>query len=256
MTSVAARRFVVVSDLHLGRPGALLACCVPDAEIAEALEALRDSETPLIVNGDLFDLERGVVPFAFQHELRLVSHEYPKTMRALGEGEVWSTSGNHDRERERDGSVTRWIEVSTPAGPIRVEHGDRFNAPIKRWPLFTSLVTWASGRAVATPALHPVYRMMHGLDQALTGATVAAEEPIAAAAAGWLGTKRGLAGMVIGHTHAPILKRLADGRLLMNPGGSTDVLHALRVDGEAATATLLRWRTGGWEAWHDAPLRT
>ena len=258
MTLVAHRRavrFAVISDLHLGRRGAPLACAVPTADIASGMAVLRGDHDLVVVNGDLFDLDRGVVPFCFASELSLLMNEHAETLEAFRGDDIVHTAGNHDRVRRNNGDAVDAVEVRTPAGSFRVEHGERFNAWIKRNRAFTSAVTWASGRVVELRATLPIYRIMHDLDQTLTGSTVAAEEPVVAAASRWLDASRGYAGMVIGHTHAPLFRRGANGVPLMNPGGCTDQLHTVSIDTTRGTIALLRWESGGWVAWHEAALR-
>lgn len=252
VVDVPAARVAVLGDLHLGRIGSPLACAVPAGEIAAAAAALRSEHELVVVNGDLYDLERGTTP-SQRREYDVVSPAHRATEEALSApGIVW-VRGNHDRVLARLGRAVDAVEVATPCGRFRVEHGDRFDPPIKRWPAFTTLVTWASGRARSSPALMPAYRAMRVAERMLGrlsgwsfgDASAGVHDPVTAAAARWLQRTTDCDGLVIGHTHAPVLLRLGR-RLLANPGPSTDRIRALSLDGLAGVALLLEWQGDGF----------
>lgn len=240
-----ARRLAVISDFHLGRPGAPLACQVPTEDILAAVKELRSMADLIVVNGDLFDLERGTAPF-LKRELRLLEAVHFRVVDALTGPEFAWVRGNHDRVLLELGRAFPALDVELPCGLFRIEHGDRFNAFIKRNESFTTAMTWLSGRLQIAPALQPIYKTMRAADHLLTGAATAKDEPIVAKSAEWLETEPGYRGMVIGHTHIPILHEGANGRRVMNPGGSTDIVHALIVEDEQAE--LFRWKDGAFES--------
>lgn len=246
-----ARRLGVVSDFHLGRPGAPLACQIAADEILAAVDALRARTDMVVINGDLFDLERGTVPF-LKRELRLLEAVHHRVVAALTGPEFCWVRGNHDRVLLDLGRALPAIDVELPCGLFRIEHGDRFNAFIKRNESFTTMMTWLSGRLQIAPALLPFYKTMRAADHLLTGAATSKDEPIAAKSARWLAEQPGYRGMVIGHTHAPVLMECPDGRRVMNPGGSTDVVHALVL--EEGEAELMRWTDGAYESLLRRPV--
>ncbi len=240
---LTAKRLAVVSDFHLGRPGAGHACSVPPETLIAAANALRASHDLVVVNGDLYDLERGPTP-SQRRELRTLEPVHREVVSAMrGPGWAW-TRGNHDRVLQALGLAAESVRVSLPCGVVHVEHGDRFNAPIKRWPPFTTGVTWVSGRVESVAGLRWVYGAMRQADALLTGAE--SDDPVELDSARWLAADDTLVAMVIGHTHVPLLHALPDGRALLNPGGSTDEVHALSIDGETGVATLLRWSPDGF----------
>lgn len=239
-----AQRVAVISDFHLGRPESGLACSIEATEIVAAVEVLKERVDLIVVNGDLFDLERGTLP-SQSRELRLLSSVHHRVVEALTGPEFVWIRGNHDRILEQKGRALGSIDLDLPSGLFRVEHGDRFDAPIKRSHTFTALVTWASGRVHAAAALRPIYHAMRAADHVLTGAATAKDEPIAAKAERWLAGKPSYRGMVIGHTHAPILRESEDGRLVMNPGGSVSEFRALVI--EPTDAALLLWHDGQFQ---------
>lgn len=237
-----AERIAVLGDLHLGRPGSSLACAVPADEIGAAASALAATHDLVVINGDLFDLERGATP-SQRRELALLDPIHQDATRALsGPRFVW-TRGNHDRVLGRSGRAHAAVEVTTASGTIRVEHGDRFDPPIKRWPAFTSLVTWASGRARTTPALEPAYRAMRFLERTLSGHGEDADDPVAVGARDWLADSEHVA-LVIGHTHGRAVLRTADGRATINPGHSMDRLRVCSIDASAGTFVFAEWAAG------------
>lgn len=229
------QRVGIVGDFHLGRPNAPLACRVPHEELVAAVGALAERCDVVVINGDFYDLERGVLP-SQRLEAMLVRETHAALEEALsGPKFVW-TSGNHDRALGHALSA----ELNTGAGVVRVEHGDRFDPPIKRLRRFTTFVTWASGRAHATPSLRPVYRAMRQMESVLTGSESSRElDPVTRAAARWLDSDASSPMLAIGHTHVPTLLATPGGRLLMNPGASVDQVRALEVDAVSGEARLL-----------------
>jgi len=247
-TRLHAERIAVLGDVHLGRPGAPLAYTGDDAGFAAWIDALAAQYDAIVVNGDLYDLERGVVPFAFRDELDRLDAAHPRSLAALRRAGAIVLVGNHDAALAELRGTGDAIDLDTPSGLVRVEHGHRWDAPIKQLRRFTAAVTWASGRVVASPA-RPLFDVMRWLDRRLTGET-ARRSPVERGAAAWLGAHRHYAGLVIGHTHRPILDRVAGG-VLANPGGCVDgVRRWIEVDGAAG---VVRRFEGGAEI-DRAPL--
>ncbi len=220
MSCVEAASFAVISDLHLGRAGASTACAVPAHELVGFLRALLDSHALLVANGDIYDLERGTVPFAFARELITVRRDNAAVAAALDHPRVVSTVGNHDEHLARHG-VARSLDVVTPAGVFRCEHGHRFNPWIKRNAAFTSAVTWASGR-VSGRALKPLWAALRSGERALSGPNSVSR--IEARALASIREDPRYVGIVIGHTHQAQLLHAHD-RVLVNPG---DCMHEPR----------------------------
>ena len=240
--SRTARSLAVISDFHLGRVDAELACRIPSEVIIAAVDALQERADLVVVNGDLFDLERGTLPLP-SRELRLLETVHQAVLTRLTNPRIAITRGNHDRVLGRDGTAFDALDVELPFGLFRVEHGDRFDGWIKRSDTFTGLVTWTSGRVHRVGALRPVYDLMRFADRLLTGAATSHDDPVAQRAAAWLGSSAH-SGMVIGHTHHALLHDIGDGRLLMNPGGCMDTVRALVMDD--GTAARLEWRDGAF----------
>ena len=236
--SRTARSLAVISDFHLGRPDADLACRVPADQILAAVDALQERADLVVVNGDLFDLERGTLPLPGR-ELRLLREVHASVLDRLTDPGIAITRGNHDRVLGRDGTAFDALDVELPFGLFRIEHGDRFDGWIKRSDTFTSLVTWTSGRVHRVRALRPVYDAMRLADRVLTGAATSKEDPVAQRASAWLASSPQHRGMVIGHTHHALLEDIGDGRLLMNPGDCMDTIRALVLD--QGRATLTEW---------------
>lgn len=218
---------------------------MPPEELRAAAGALAESHDVIVVNGDLYDLERGPTPFQAR-ELRTLEPIHRETVAAMQGPQWWWTRGNHDRVLEDQGAATQSIRIELDVGVVHIEHGDRFNAPIKRWPPFTTFVTWVSGRVETVRVLRPAYAAMRFADSVLTGTTSDENDPVALDAAAWLDAQPDVAAMVIGHTHVPLLRRLPSGRSILNPGGSTDQVHALSIDGESGVARLIRWTPDGF----------
>ncbi len=161
-----------------------MACQIAADEILAAVDALRARTDMVVINGDLFDLERGTVPF-LKRELRLLEAVHHRVVAALTGPDFCWVRGNHDRVLLDLGRALPAIDVELPCGLFRIEHGDRFNAFIKRNESFTTMMTWLSGRLQIAPALLPFYKTMRAADHLLTGAATSKDEPIAAKSARW-----------------------------------------------------------------------
>lgn len=239
-----ANTLAVLGDLHLGRPGAPLGCRVPPETIATAAAALARDYDLVVVNGDLFDLERGSLPSQRrEYELLWPVHR-AATDAFSGDSFVW-TRGNHDRVLEARGLAVDAVDVELPLGLVRVEHGDRFNPPIKRWPAFTMFVTWVSGRVRTVPVLRPVYVGMRLVESVLSGDSGDTGEPIVGGAARWLSGEPHR-GIVVGHTHLALLRSIPDAGFVANPGQCIDLLRALSIDGTSGDVSLMEWSDEEW----------
>ena len=235
-----ASHFTVFGDVHLARRGSPACGPVRAEAFVAAVEALIETSELVIVNGDLFDLERGPLPWRQAHELSVIEPQHPH-VRAVEHPRVVWLSGNHDHVLTCQGRAQRAVDVVTPAGVVRVEHGDRFNPPIKQWPAFASGVTWLSGR-VRGGGQAPLYRAMKQVERVLAGEVDEGSGPgsIERRAGRWLeGTD--YAGLVIGHTHRRYAEQVGDAWLL-NPGESMRGVQAVRIDGHGG-ALAWSWET-------------
>lgn len=204
--------------------------------VARFVHTLCDSHQWVVANGDIFDLERGPLPFAEEREWGVLSAVHAEVVDALRRPNVVWLAGNHDAQLHHLRVAALSVDFGTRAGFVRVEHGHRFNAPLKQQQRFTSAVTWASGR-VADAGLGPVVRAMRVLDHTLTGEG-RSEGPIERGARRWLGNQPQHCGMVIGHTHRAGFWNTA-GRTLANPGDC--VARGLRyasIDATTGATTL------------------
>ncbi|MFT4705765.1 MAG: UDP-2,3-diacylglucosamine pyrophosphatase LpxH [Bradymonadia bacterium] len=228
---VHADGVAIFGDLHLAAPGTE-ACGRANVEtLQRLLDALRRRADLIIVNGDLFDLERGRLPWSQNRELSRLKAAHAELLRLLRAPDIIWVAGNHDAVLGDTGEAALAIDVVLPTAVLRVEHGHRFDAPIKRLRAFASGVTWLSGR-VRRPPWTPVFRAMKLAERVLAGDT---EEhcPVEAGAAASLRRDGSVDAMVIGHTHRALERRVGE-KLLLNPGGSEDRLRALVVRSNAA----------------------
>jgi len=242
---VTAQRVAVLSDLHLGPSGAALAGRPNAALMGRLVRRLRETHDLLVVNGDLFDLDRSTWPLDHARTYRnalVAHHEILAQMR--GADVLW-TIGNHDAWLEAGIGAKRAVDVAMPAGVVRIEHGHRFDAPIKRLRTFTSLVTWASGHAAqGAPRL---YRWMRATERRLITRHDAGC-PIERGARHWLAGHPSYAMMVIGHTHRPACLDVG-GRYVLNPG---DAMHenigVVSIDGRTGSFEIVCVHASGDES--------
>lgn len=210
-------RLAVIGDVHLGRGDAETGYSGDAEGLCAALEALADHADCVIINGDLYDLDRGVVPTAQWLEYRRLQPRWAQVeakMRARG---VRLTTGNHDHTL-RDkivGGARACGAYRVPVGDwlVHVEHGERFNAWIKRSRHFTSAVTWLSGRVSQGP-WRPIYALLRRMEARTTDDC---DGGVSRRAASWLRRQPELDIMIIGHTHQRDAQELGS-RWLLNPG--------------------------------------
>jgi predicted phosphodiesterase len=225
--------FAVVSDLHVGRPDSALSFRAPVGEVANWVDDLLCRWGLLVVNGDLYDLDRGVVPFRQRDELAIVELSNKPLIELFRRPEIVWLVGNHDEELLNGAQAERSLDVRLGRALVRIEHGDRFDAPVKRSRAVTRLVTWASGRVVRGP-FNPVYSAMRRAESLLTGeyGSVPALEQRALR---WLMQQSAYQFLVLGHTHRAGVTT-AGNRGVLNPGDSPGpVLRALGMTTQGAT---------------------
>lgn len=242
--TLRAERFAVLGDLHLARPGTKACATLPPSALDTLLDGLRREVDAVLFNGDLFDLERGPLPWRQAHELRTLAPLHHAYLEVLQRHEVGCLFGNHDRVLQHAWGAAEAVDVETPLGVIRVEHGDRFNAPIKRVRAFASGVTWLSGRVQGGLGA-PVYRAMKAAERVLAGESEREGTPGAVErnAAHWLatGAPPEVQALVIGHTHRRYAAPIGHAWLL-NPGAAMHGPRAVAID---ASGERLSWRWCG-----------
>lgn len=206
----------VVGDIHLGRGDGRTGFGGDISSLVEDLETLADDVDLLVLNGDLYDLDRGSLPLRFRHELALVRRRWPEIEPLLRRPDVVLLSGNHDAVLARVGMAAQALELGGHGLRVRVEHGERFDAWVKRWRAFTSLVTWCSGVA-SRAGQGQVYRLLRAAERVAVGDE---DEGHVLRIRRWL-VDAGYDAIVFGHTHVRHASKGAGGWLL-NPGASMD----------------------------------
>ena len=233
---LTARRVAVFSDVHLGRPECPYRYEGDPERLIRLIRRLRDEHDLVLINGDLFDLERGPVPFAFEREFRQLESLHAAATRELDSPGVQWITGNHDRALIGLGRAVGAVDLQLGAFRVRVEHGERFNARIKQWRPFTSFVTWTSGRVMRVGA-ERVFAAMKRAERALTGSG-RGPSPIHAGARSWMRSAPEYDALIVGHTHNPGIHRV--GRQLLLDAGSCmrTPMSWLSLDGETGSVAL------------------
>lgn len=212
-------RIAVLGDVHLAAPGRPLAWEGSVETLVAVLTTLTATHDAVIVNGDLYDLERGPLPWRAERELSLARSAGSALDAALRDAKVVLTAGNHDAVLCARGEAVDAVTCAGAGGlKARIEHGHRFDAWIKRWRWFTSGVTWASGRAVRWGAGR-TYDWMRTVEQTLTREDGAADlGGVHARARAWMISEDAAPDvLVLGHTHTRGAWPIGE-RLLVNPG--------------------------------------
>lgn len=223
---------IILSDLHLGRGDANTGFGGGAKEVARALQALAQEAELVIVNGDLYDLDRGSFPTAQRREYQFLQPRWRPVEKALKQAGARVTSGNHDHAlRGQDlggGAVAGAFRLRVGGLRLHIEHGERFNAWIKQHRALTSFVTWMSGVASRSVWGRPLYRLLRGVEACTTDDQ---EDGVVRRAETWLRDEPNIDLMVIGHTHQYLHQKVGEA-LLLNPGDSMAFpLVFLKIDG-------------------------
>ncbi len=251
--TLSLERFAVLGDLHVGRAGSL-SFEGTVADIRSGIDALREAGAELVVlNGDVLDLERGALPLATNREWRHLRRLHAGLEQELQRPDVLVLAGNHDDALLSSGHAAAAVDIVGGNYRVRLEHGHRFDAPIKQWRRFATLATWASGRLVDSP-LAGVYESMRRVEALLTGESRAFANPerlpdgLERRAMRWLLSTPTYDGLIIGHTHHAGFWTVGRSWLL-NPGESRGpALAAVLVDLGAAQVQRLQVSSAGVES--------
>jgi predicted phosphodiesterase len=244
----ALPRTVVLSDLHLGRPGGALG--------ANAFEQIVSEADRVIVNGDIAELHHARFQADAERELDLF-----RDLCASRGVKLDLVAGNHDP------FVSEQRALSVADGAVYITHGDAFHPAVAPWSPFSASMraTFADALARTAPgtpedealfaaareASIAEWRVMGAGAHVSTLANMAVRPHrvltvlgywmrYPALAANWAARFAPRAGTVIvGHSHRAFVRKLG-GRVVVNTGsyGFPGVPHAVVLEG--ATASLHR----------------
>lgn len=233
----------VLGDLHVHPDGGAARFWSP-AAFASALEDIAGTADAVVLNGDLLDLDRGARPLDFAGALAAIREAEAGWIELLSNPRWLRTHGNHDRWLGVRHGWPDALHLRAGTWRVRIEHGHRFDAPIKRARRFASLVTWCAGEAERR-GTSAILSGMRRAETLLTGAGTTGGG-VSGRAGRWLGRAAdGPDVLVIGHTHQAVLEPVGHGRVLANPGGCLDgTLRWLLVDGEKRVLRLHARRDG------------
>jgi len=238
---IAEERMIVISDLHLGNPASQAA-----NSLRGFLDYIREGDFSLCINGDGFEMLQTRAGPLMRDALPLMS----QISRLVREGRrVYYVVGNHDIYAEH--FLDQWfvtgfspfLNVTSGAKRIRVEHGHLYDPVFVRWPGLYESLTRLSGRLLF---LHPdVYKLWdeaaRRLDGFLRHSADAGGEPVNYHRAADEVMRRGFDAVIFGHTHRAESSDLANG-LYINSG------HWLRggtyVEIDRGNLALKTWPDG------------
>lgn len=216
-----ASKIAIVSDLHLGRGDGQTGFYGTPEQARALLRAIAKTADLTIINGDLYDLDRGSLPTAQKREYEFLRPKWASVEACIEEYGIRLTAGNHDRallgQIVGGAPVFESYVVSVGARIVRIEHGERFDAWIKRNRRFTSFATWWSGW-FSRHQLHGLYRLLRRIE---AFSTKDQEGGHIRRARRWMSEQKQCDILVLGHTHARCATACEKGWLL-NPG---DAMH-------------------------------
>lgn len=235
---VETSKFAVISDTHLRSLDARSLDDVSAEDVAGLIADLRKSSDVVIVNGDLFDMDRAAFPLGHRQELERLRACNPRhpLWEALAHDDVILLSGNHDSSVGGLLGSYQAVDIVFGESRVRIEHGERFDAWIKRVRPFTSLVTWLSG-VTETLSLGAVTRALRFMEHVAAGSD-GGEQLLQRRVQGWLRAHARYDGLIFGHTHESEITSSPAG-VLVNSGQTTSwPVHVVRVDLVARSVQL------------------
>ncbi len=224
-------RIAVLSDIHLA-PGSTNRMGVDPAKLAEFLEGTREQFDRVVLNGDIYDLSRPVLPFGWRAHLDAIEREFATLTSEFAQCD-W-TFGNHDRPLAELGASLDWTTRDGLA--VYIHHGHVFDRGLKRLPIVEQGANFAAGwfDRAGVPILN---RVLEGISD--TSERVAAgETPDVSGARTMLG--RGWDLVVQGHSHRPFLERFDEGVYLNTGSQLGDSIEWGWFDTESREVALMR----------------
>lgn len=214
-------RLAVLSDIHLGRGDGRTGYHGRAHDVCRMLRAIAQQADQTVINGDLYDLDRGAIPMAQQREYAYLQPRWAEVETCIQELGIQITAGNHDwalRGKRVGGQIVHEALLAK-VGPytVHIEHGDRFDAWIKRNRRFTSSATWFSGW-FSRHRMYGLYRLLRRIEALSTNDENGGQIERAHR---WLAQQSHCDILVFGHTHTRCAQR-CDDRWLLNPG---DAMH-------------------------------
>lgn len=231
-------RLAVLSDIHLGRGDGRTGYSGDADALCDALKRIAEQADTVIINGDLYDLDRGTLPTAQALEYRRLRPKWAAVEACMKRHGIRMTAGNHDRAlldmKVGGGTVRQQYTIRVGDVNVRVEHGERFDAWIKRNRRFTSFVTWLSGW-VSRVKLGLVYRILRTFE---AWTTDDGDGGHVKRATHWLKQHPKYDVLIIGHTHKKHVQRVGS-QWLLNPSDAMNgVIHYLLIDGDESSVTF------------------
>lgn len=232
-------RLAVLSDIHLGRGDGRTGYRGDIGHLCAALEMIAAQADLVVINGDLYDLDRGTLPTAQALEYKHLRPKWAAVEACMAEHGIRMTAGNHDRAlcgmHVGGAKVEQSYVVAVGDLSVRIEHGQRFDSWIKRNRRFTSFVTWMSGWA-SRIKLGVVYRLLRLAEKWTTDDK---EGGLIHRASKWLQAHPEYDVLIMGHTHQQDARRCG-AQWLLNPGdGMHAKIHYVLIDGHEKGATFV-----------------
>lgn len=231
-------RLAILGDLHLGRGDATTGYFGQPAHACLLLSKIAEQADLVVINGDLYDLDRGRFPTAQFLEYQHLQPTWASVEACIQRHGIRITAGNHDHAllgRSVGGKLVREaFEIQLGEVRVRIEHGERFDAWIKRNRAFTSAATWLSGW-LSRHGLDKLYRGMRRIEAWSTRDQNGGQ---LRRAAQWLRTQQHLDLLVMGHTHQRCAHPCG-AQWLLNPGDAMHpVANYLLIDADQRTLTF------------------
>lgn len=134
-------KLAIISDLHLA-PGASNRCTASRVELLALFDELEGIADRVLVGGDLFDLDRPMLPGGWRSVIDGVREEFPEVIARLERYE-W-IFGNHDGQLCRL-NVPEERFIHADGLRILSRHGHQWDMPLKKLPALAPTANYVAG---------------------------------------------------------------------------------------------------------------
>lgn len=230
------RTIALLSDLHLGRYDHPDGGRVDYLDLVARIEALAARVDLVVLVGDVLELQHGLVPFAFAHELAVVRRRHADLIQLLSRPGFVRLVGNHDSSLARLAGHHDDLRLDVGGRRLVALHGHQVDVLHRHVPWLESAGSWGAAMAVRA-GFRDAWRLAAETAGRVNGMRGAGGEGAFTRRVLTWGRARGATWIVHGHEHAPLLLQ-RDGVTLIRPGATlgSRLRYALLdvVSGEAS----------------------
>jgi UDP-2,3-diacylglucosamine pyrophosphatase LpxH len=183
-----------------------------EAEFLRFLDALEESHDRIVLLGDLYQTEHGLVPSreSARRHLHAARRRTPDMTRRFESPRYVYLHGNHDEIAREELGIDTALRLEADGFAAYFIHGHQFDPVLGRAPGAARAATWFTGQ-LRRIGLRPVAQYFEGKDIAIKDRRLQTMQGPYASAARELMRRHGAHVVVMGHTHVARRHDLPEG---------------------------------------------